>query len=344
MLAERLAKRMRHLAKWAQPAADRLLPALRAGHSRLPDRDRLVRRSRRRSISRTTATRSPGSTIARATTPLDKTIAYRRDAEAEILAGLAIPRERLFVKHRGRQRDAEGGREQYERHRLARRRSSWSRSTARASRSTSRTTSTSVSSSTTAPRGSPSGSARRASGFSTSSPTPAPSRCTHGPAAPPARPPSTCRAPTSSGSSGTWRTTVSRPNADHVTVHADCLQWLEAGPAAGEAVRHRGLRSAHLLELQAHEGRIVRRRARLSAAPRAGGPFRRVGRRDLLLDQRASTSNSSRPTCRRASVRTRSATARFRRTSVTGRSTAAGDSPKAGSRRRVDDGVRGRSP
>ena len=46
---------------------------------------------------------------------LDEALSYRRAAELEILSGLGIPRSRLFIKHRGRQRNEEGEREQYER-------------------------------------------------------------------------------------------------------------------------------------------------------------------------------------------------------------------------------------
>ncbi len=45
----------------------------------------------------------------------EREVEYRTHAEAEILAGLNIPRERLFIKQRGRQRSDEGGRDQYER-------------------------------------------------------------------------------------------------------------------------------------------------------------------------------------------------------------------------------------
>ncbi len=44
----------------------------------------------------------------------EETLAYRRFAESAILDGLDLPRERLFIKDRGRQRDAAGGRAQYE--------------------------------------------------------------------------------------------------------------------------------------------------------------------------------------------------------------------------------------
>lgn len=46
---------------------------------------------------------------------LEKERAYRQLAESELLAGLAIPRERLHCKFRVRQRDDEGNRDQYER-------------------------------------------------------------------------------------------------------------------------------------------------------------------------------------------------------------------------------------
>ena len=45
----------------------------------------------------------------------EQSLAYRREVERQILSSLGIPGSRLHIKHRGRQRDEKGGREQYER-------------------------------------------------------------------------------------------------------------------------------------------------------------------------------------------------------------------------------------
>jgi 23S rRNA G2069 N7-methylase RlmK/C1962 C5-methylase RlmI len=114
MLAERLSKRMRHLAKWASKQQigcfrlyERDIPEFPIVIDWYADLD-ATRLSRDGDAIAWFHDRTRDDTV-------DKTLAYRRAAEAEILAGLGIPRDRLFVKHRGRQRDADGGREQYER-------------------------------------------------------------------------------------------------------------------------------------------------------------------------------------------------------------------------------------
>ena len=114
MLAERLAKRMRHLAKWARRQQiscfrlyERDIPEFPIVIDWYADLD-AARLSRDGDAIAWFHDRTRDETD-------DERLAYRRDAEAAILAGLDLPRERLFVKHRGRQRDADGGREQYER-------------------------------------------------------------------------------------------------------------------------------------------------------------------------------------------------------------------------------------
>lgn len=114
MLAERLAKRMRHLARWA---GRQQIGCFRLYERDIPDFPIVI--DWYADLDGVELCRD-GDAIAwfhertRDDTP-DETLAYRRAAEAEILAGLDIPRDRLFVKHRGRQRDPDGGREQYER-------------------------------------------------------------------------------------------------------------------------------------------------------------------------------------------------------------------------------------
>ncbi|MBT8484522.1 MAG: class I SAM-dependent methyltransferase, partial [Phycisphaerae bacterium] len=114
MLAERLAKRMRHLAKWARKQQ---IGCFRLYERDIPDFPVVI----------DWYADLEGADIARdgdavawfhdrtRDETLDATIAYRRAAEAAICAGLRIDPERLFTKHRGRQRDGAGGREQYER-------------------------------------------------------------------------------------------------------------------------------------------------------------------------------------------------------------------------------------
>ncbi len=114
MLAERLAKRMRHLAKWA---SRQQISCFRLYERDIPDFPIVIDWYADLDAARLS---HDGDAIAwfhdrTRDDTLDETIAYRRDAEAEILAGLGIPSHRLHAKHRGRQRDADGGREQYER-------------------------------------------------------------------------------------------------------------------------------------------------------------------------------------------------------------------------------------
>jgi 23S rRNA G2069 N7-methylase RlmK/C1962 C5-methylase RlmI len=104
MLANRLANRFRHVAKWARRQE---ITCFRLYERDIPDYPMIV-------------DWYDGDVVAwfyhrTKDDTLDREVAYRRHAEAEILSGLAIPRERLFIKYRARQRDGEGGRDQYER-------------------------------------------------------------------------------------------------------------------------------------------------------------------------------------------------------------------------------------
>ena len=114
MLAERLAKRMRHLAKWARKQK---VSCFRLYERDIPEFPIVI-------DWYGDSEGSDGSVQGDAVAwfhdrtrdeSFDDVLAYRRSAEAEILTGLGIPAERLFVKYRGRQRNEEGDRQQYER-------------------------------------------------------------------------------------------------------------------------------------------------------------------------------------------------------------------------------------
>jgi len=114
MLADRLAKRMKHLAKWGRKQG---ISCFRLYERDIPEYPLVV------DWYGDLGAENPatdGDAVVwfhdrKRDDDLDEALCYRRSAEAEILSGLGIPRSRLFVKHRGRQRNVEGGREQYER-------------------------------------------------------------------------------------------------------------------------------------------------------------------------------------------------------------------------------------
>ncbi|MBL9148398.1 MAG: class I SAM-dependent methyltransferase [Phycisphaerae bacterium] len=104
MLANRLSNRFKHVAKWARRQG---ITCFRLYERDIPDYPMIV-------------DWYDGDVVAwfyhrTKDDTLEREVAYRKHAEAEILQGLAIPRERLFVKFRARQRDDEGNRDQYER-------------------------------------------------------------------------------------------------------------------------------------------------------------------------------------------------------------------------------------
>lgn len=109
MLGERLDNRMRHLSKWARKQG---ISCFRLYEKDIPEFPMIV--------DWYGAPGGGGDAVAwffhrTKDDTLEKERDYRIDAEAEILAGLNIPRDRLFIKYRGRQRADEGGRDQYER-------------------------------------------------------------------------------------------------------------------------------------------------------------------------------------------------------------------------------------
>jgi 23S rRNA (cytosine1962-C5)-methyltransferase len=104
MLANRLANRQRHVAKWARRQN---IGCYRLYERDIPDFPMIV-------------DWYEGDVVAwfyhrTKDDTLEREVAYRALAEREILEGLSIPRERLFIKHRARQRDGKGERDQYER-------------------------------------------------------------------------------------------------------------------------------------------------------------------------------------------------------------------------------------
>ncbi len=118
MLGERLDNRMRHVAKWARKQG---ISCFRLYEKDIPEFPMIVDwyGDLGWGESAGVATNA-GDAVAwffhrTKDDTLERERDYRIDAEAEILAGLNITRERLHVKYRGRQRSDEGGRDQYER-------------------------------------------------------------------------------------------------------------------------------------------------------------------------------------------------------------------------------------
>ncbi|MDE0889685.1 MAG: class I SAM-dependent methyltransferase [Phycisphaerales bacterium] len=114
MLGERLANRMKHLAKWGRKQG---ISCFRLYERDVPDYPAIVDWYGDPGAADPTR---DGDAVAwlhsrKKDDTLEKEIEHRRDAQAEILAGLNIPAERLHVKHRGRQRTGDGDRDQYER-------------------------------------------------------------------------------------------------------------------------------------------------------------------------------------------------------------------------------------
>ena len=114
MLAARLSKRMRHLAKWGRRQD---IGCFRLYERDIPD-DPIVIDWFADADANDIA--CDGDVVAwfhdrkRDETEREARV-WREESEAAIIEGLGIPRERLFTRHRGRQRSEEGGRSQYER-------------------------------------------------------------------------------------------------------------------------------------------------------------------------------------------------------------------------------------
>ncbi|MDP6478564.1 MAG: class I SAM-dependent methyltransferase [Phycisphaerales bacterium] len=114
MLANRLANRMRHLAKWGRR---RGISCFRLYERDIPDYPAIIDWYADADAANISA---DGDAVAwffqrtKDDTP-EEAATYLAHAEAEILSGLDIPAGRLHIKHRGRQRGEEGGREQYQR-------------------------------------------------------------------------------------------------------------------------------------------------------------------------------------------------------------------------------------
>lgn len=114
MLGERLANRMKHLAKWGRRQG---IACFRLYERDVPEYPAIVDWYGDEHAADPTR---DGDAVAwffhrKKDDTLEKELAHRRDAEAEVLAGLDIPPDRLHVKHRGRQSSGDGDREQYER-------------------------------------------------------------------------------------------------------------------------------------------------------------------------------------------------------------------------------------
>ncbi|MEE2895676.1 MAG: class I SAM-dependent methyltransferase [Planctomycetota bacterium] len=114
MLGERLAKRMRHLRKWAKRQD---IGCFRLYERDIPEYPAIIDWYADEAGDDPTR---DGDAVAwvlhrKKDDSLEKEIEHRRDFEAEVLAGLDIPRDRLHVKARGRQSSGTGERAQYER-------------------------------------------------------------------------------------------------------------------------------------------------------------------------------------------------------------------------------------
>ncbi|MDG1359514.1 MAG: class I SAM-dependent methyltransferase [Phycisphaerales bacterium] len=114
MLGERLANRMRHLAKWGRKQG---ISCFRLYERDVPEYPAIVDWYADEHAA--DPTREGDAVVwlfaRKKDETLEQEVEHRRDAEAEILAGLDLPRERMHVKHRGRQSSGAGDREQYER-------------------------------------------------------------------------------------------------------------------------------------------------------------------------------------------------------------------------------------
>ena len=114
MLGERLAKRMRHLSRWGRKQG---IGCFRLYERDIPEYPAVIDWYADEDAKDPTRDGDAVAWFLHRTRDdtLEKEVEHRRDIEAEILAGLDIPRERLHIKHRGRQSSGDGERAQYER-------------------------------------------------------------------------------------------------------------------------------------------------------------------------------------------------------------------------------------
>ena len=114
MLGERLAKRMRHLSRWSRKQG---ISCFRLYERDIPEYPAVIDWYADEDAKDPAKDGDAVAWLLHRTRDdtLEKEVEHRRDIEAEILAGLDLPRSRLHVKHRGRQSSGDGERAQYER-------------------------------------------------------------------------------------------------------------------------------------------------------------------------------------------------------------------------------------
>jgi len=114
MLATRLAKRMRHLAKWGRRTG---VSCFRLYERDIPDYPAII--DWYADEDAPDIARDGDAVVWLFARTKDETAeardAHERDAASQVLEGLGLQRDRVHFKHRGRQRSEEGGRAQYER-------------------------------------------------------------------------------------------------------------------------------------------------------------------------------------------------------------------------------------
>ena len=113
MLGERLAKRMRHLSRWGRKQE---ISCFRLYERDIPEYPAVIDWYADEDAENPAKDGDAVVWLLHRTRDdtLEKEVEHRQDTLAEILAGLDIPRERLHIKHRGRQSSGDGERAQYE--------------------------------------------------------------------------------------------------------------------------------------------------------------------------------------------------------------------------------------
>ncbi len=114
MLADRLAKRMKHLAKWGRKQG---ISCFRLYERDIPEYPLILDWYGDEAAADLA---HEGDVVVwfqdrKKDETFEQSLAYRREVEDDIRTGLEIDASRIHLKYRGRQRDEKGGREQYER-------------------------------------------------------------------------------------------------------------------------------------------------------------------------------------------------------------------------------------